>query len=97
MASTGRFGWFLIGVICGAIVLEVYDGISGFVPGWLRSGALFVRFMIQLVAWFGLMLAVAGVLGWRIIRKEQMNYLFVGFGAFIVTLELLLAIPFGFL
>jgi hypothetical protein len=95
LASTGRFGWFLIGVILGAIVLALYDGIAGFVPGWLRSGAVVVRFIIQLVAWFGLMLAVGSVLGWRVIRKDQMNYLLVGFGAIIVTLELLLSIPFG--
>ncbi len=54
-----------------------------------------MRFIIQLVAWFGLMLAVGSVLGWRIIRKDQMNYLMVGFGAIIVTLELLSSIPFG--
>jgi hypothetical protein len=95
LASTGRFGWFLIGVILGAIILELYNGIVGFVPGWLRTGAVLVRFVIQLVAWFGLMLAVGSVLGWRVIRKDQMHYLLVGFGAIIVTLELLLAIPFG--
>ena len=95
MASTGRFGWFLIGVILGAIILELYNGIVGFVPGWLRPGALVVRFLIQLVTWFGLMLAVGSVLGWRVIRKDQMNYLLVGFGAIIVTLELLLSIPFA--
>ncbi len=61
----------------------------------LRAGAVLVRFIIQLVAWFGLMLAVASVLGWRIIRKDQMNYLLVGFGAIIATLELLSATPFG--
>ena len=95
MASTVRFGWFLIGVILGAIILELYNGILGFVPGWLRAGALVVRFIIQLVAWFGLMLAVGSVLGWRVIRKDQMNYFLVGLGAVIVTLELLLAIPFA--
>lgn len=95
MASTGRFGWFLIGVILGAIILELYNGIVGFAPGWLKAGAVLVRFVIQLIAWFGLMLAVASVLGWRVIRKDQMNYLLVGFGAIIVTMELLLAIPFG--
>jgi len=46
------------------------------------------------VAWFGLMLAVAGVLGSRIIRKDQMNYTLIGFGAIIVTLDLWLSIPF---
>jgi len=95
LASTVRFGWFLIGVILGAIILELYNGILGFVPGWLRAGALVVRFIIQLVAWFGLMLAVGSVLGWRVIRKDQMNYFLVGLGAVIVTLELLLAIPFA--
>ena len=95
MASTGRFGWFLIGVILGAITLELYNGIVGLFPLWLRAGAVIVKFIIQLVAWFGLMLAVGSVLGWRVIRKDQMNYLLVGFGAIIVTLELLLAIPFG--
>jgi len=40
------------------------------------------------------MLAVAGVLGSRIIRKDQMNYSLIGFGAIIVTLELWLSIPF---
>jgi hypothetical protein len=95
LASTGRFGWFFIGVIIGAIILELFNGIVGFVPGWLRAGAVIVRFLIQLVAWFGLMLAVGSVLGWRVIRKDQMNYLLVGFGAIIVTLELLLSIPFA--
>jgi hypothetical protein len=95
MTSTGRFGWFLIGVILGAIILELYNGIAGFVPGWLRTGAVIVRFIIQLVGWFGLMLAVGSVLGWRVIRKDQMNYLLVGFGAIVVTLDLVAAIPFG--
>jgi hypothetical protein len=94
LASTGRFGWFLIGVILGAIVLEVYNGVVGFVPRWLGSATAFVGFLINLVAWFGLMLAVAGVLGSRIIRKDQMNYSLIGFGAIIVTLELWLSIPF---
>lgn len=82
-------------MIIGAIILQLYNGIVGFLPGWLRTGAVIVRFIISLVAWFGLMLAVASVLGWRVVRKDQMNYLLVGFGAIIVTLELLLAIPFG--
>jgi hypothetical protein len=45
----------------GAIILELYNGIIGFVPGWLRAGAVVVRFVIQLVAWFGLMLGVGSV------------------------------------
>ena len=94
MATTGRFGWFLIGVIVGAIVLELYKGIVGFVPGWLITGAVIVRFIISLVAWFGLMLAVGRALGWRVVRKDQMNHFLVGFGTIIVTLELLQAIPF---
>jgi len=94
LASTGRVGWFLIGVILGAIVLEVYNGIVGFVPRWLGSATAVVGFLIHLVAWFGLMLAVAGVLGSRIIRKDQMNYTLIGFGAIIVTLDLWLSIPF---
>ena len=94
MASMGRFSWFLIGVIIGAIVLEVYNGILGFTPGWLRSGVSLVGFVIQLVAWVGLMLAVIGSLGSRLIRRDEMNYLLVGFGAIIVTLELLSSIPF---
>jgi hypothetical protein len=87
-------GWFLIGVIIGAIVLEVYNGILGFTPGWLRGGVSIVGFLIQLVAWIGLMLAVIGSLGSRVIRRDEMNYLLVGFGAIIITLELFLAIPF---
>ena len=94
LASTGRLGWFLIGVILGAIVLEVYNGIVGFVPRWLGSAAAVVGFLIDLVAWFGLMLAVASVLGSRIIRKDQMNYSLIGFGAIIMTLELWLSVPF---
>ena len=93
MASTGRLGWFLIGVIIGAIVLEIYNGIVGFVPRWLGGAAAVVGFLIHLVAWFGLMLAVAGVLGSRIIRKDQMNYSLIGFGAIIVTVELWLSTP----
>ncbi len=81
LASTGRLGWFLIGVILGAIVLEVYNGIVGFVPRWLGGATAVVGFLIHLVAWFGLMLAVAGVLGSRIIRRDQMNYILIGFGA----------------
>ena len=95
MASTGRLGWFLIGVILGAIILEVYNGIVGFVPRWLGGAAAVAGFLIHLVAWFGLMLAVAGVLGSRIIKQDQMNYSLVGFGAIIVTLDLWLSIPFG--
>ena len=95
MASTGCFGWFLIGVIIGAIVLEVYNGIVGFVPRWLGAATAVVGFIIQLVSWFGLMLAVAGVLGWRVIRKDQMNFVLIGFGAIVVTLGLLQSIPFG--
>jgi len=94
MASTGRLGWFLIGVILGAIVLEVYNAIVGYVPRWLGSATSVVGFLIQLVAWFGLMLAVAGVLGSRILRKDQMNYSLIGFGAIIATLELWLFVPF---
>ena len=94
MASTGRLGWFLIGVILGAIVLEIYNGIVGFVPRWLASATAVVGFLIHLVAWIGLMLAVAGVLGSRIIGKDQINYTLIGFGAIIVTLELWLSIPF---
>jgi hypothetical protein len=47
-----------------------------------------LAFLIHLVAWFGLMLAVAGSLGSRIIRQDQVNYILIGFGAIIVTLEL---------
>ncbi len=82
MASTGRFGWFLIGVILGAIILELFNATVRFVPRWLGAA-------------FGLMLAVGGVLGSRIIRKDQMNYSLIGFGAIIVTLELWLSIPFA--
>lgn len=94
MASTGRFGWFLLGVIIGAIVFEVYNAILGFTPGWLRSGISVVGFIIQLVAWIGLMLSVAASLGSRPIHRDEMNYLLVGFGAIIVTLELLSLVPF---
>ena len=94
MASTGRFGWFLIGVIIGAIILELYNVTVRFVPRWLGAATTIVGFLIHLVAWFGLMLAVAGVLGSRLIRKDQMNYSLIGFGAIIVTLELWLSIPF---
>ena len=95
MASTGRFGWFLIGVILGAIILELYNVTVRFVPRWLGAATVVVGFLIHFVAWFGLMLAVAGVLGSRIIRKDQMNYSLIGFGAIIVTLELWLSIPFA--
>jgi hypothetical protein len=95
LASTGRFGWFLIGVIIGAIILELYNLTVRFIPRWLGAATSLVGFLIHLVAWFGLMLAVAGVLGSRIIRKDQMNYSLIGFGAIIVTLELWLSIPFA--
>lgn len=95
MSSTGRFGWFLIGVIIGAIVLEVYNVTVRYVPRWLGSATTLVGFIIQLIAWFGLMLAVIGVLGSRVIRQDQMNYILIGFGAIIVTLELWQSIPFG--
>ena len=94
MASTGRFGWFLIGVILGAIILELFNATVRFVPRWLGAATALVGFLIHLVAWLGLMLAVAGVLGSRIIRKDQMNYTLIGFGAIIVTLDLWLSIPF---
>jgi hypothetical protein len=95
LASTGRFGWFLIGVIIGAIILEVFNATVRFVPRWLGAETAIVGFLIHLVAWFGLMLAVVGTLGSRVIRKDQMNYALIGFGAIIVTLELWLSIPFG--
>ena len=95
MASTGRLGWFLIGVILGTIILETYNGIVGFVPRWLGSATSVVGFLIHLVAWFGLMLAVAGSFGSRIIRQDKTNYILVGFGAIIVTLELWSSIPFA--
>jgi hypothetical protein len=95
VASTGRFGWFLTGVIIGAIILELYDVTVRFVPRWLGAATALVEFLIHLVAWFGLMLAVAGVLGSRLIRKDQMNYSLIGFGAIIVTLELWLSLPFA--
>ena len=94
MASTGRLGWFLIGVIVGAIALEVYNVILGLSPGWLRGGVSIIGFVIQLVAWIGLMLAVVSSLGSRLIRRDEMNYLLVGFGAITVTLELLSLLPF---
>ena len=93
MASTGRLGWFLIGAILGAIVLELYNAIVGFVPRWLGSATAVVGFLIHLVSWFGLMLAVAGVLGSRVIRRDPMYYSLIGFGAIIVTLELWLSTP----
>jgi hypothetical protein len=95
LASTGRLGWFLIGVIIGAITLELYNVTVRFVPRWLGGATTLVGFLIQLVAWFGLMLAVASVLGSRVIRKDPMYFALVGFGAIIVTLELLQSIPFG--
>ena len=87
-------GWFLIGVIIGAIVLEVYNAISGLSASWLRGGVSIVGFLIQLVAWIGLMLAVVSSLGSRVIHRDETNYLLVGFGAIIVTIELLSSIPF---
>ena len=95
MASTGRFGWFLIGVILGAIILELFNATVRFVPRWLGTATALVGFLIHLVAWFGLILAVASVLGWRVVRKDEMSYALVGFGAIVVTLELWLSIPFG--
>jgi hypothetical protein len=95
LASTGRLSWFFIGLILGTITLEVYNGIVGFVPRWLGGATTVVGFLIHLVGWFGLMLAVAGVLGSRIIRKDQLNYSLIGFGAIIVTLDLWLSIPFA--
>jgi len=95
LASTGRFCWFLNGVILGAIILELYNATVRFVPRWLGGATTIVGFLINLVAWFGLMLAVIGVLGSRIIRKDQINYGLIGFGAIIVTLELWLSIPYG--
>lgn len=90
----GRLGWFFIGVIVGAIAYEVYNVILGLSPDWLRGGVSLVGFFIQLVAWIGLMLAVASSLGSRVIRRDELNYLLVGFGAIVVTLELLSSIPF---
>ena len=95
MASTGRFGWFIIGVILGAIILEVFNGIVGYVPRWLGGATSVVGFLIHLVAWFGLMLAVAGVFGSRLVRREEVNYGLIGFGAIIVTLELWFSVPFA--
>src|SRR5215472_489895 len=94
MTSSGRFGGLLVGVILGVIVLVLYDATAGVVPNWLRSGVSLFGFMIQLVAWVGLMLAVAGFLGWRVIRNDQLTYVLVGFGAVVLTLELLSSIPF---
>lgn len=94
MASAGRFGWFLIGVIIGAAVFEVYNGILRLIPGWLRVGVSIGGFLIQLVAWIGLMLAVVGSLGSRVTRRDELNYFLIGFGAIVITLELLSAIPF---
>lgn len=87
-------GWFLIGVIIGAIMLEVYNAILGLSPSWLKGGISIVGFLIELVAWIGLMLAVVSSLGSRMIRRDEVNYLLVGFGAIIMTLELLYSIPF---
>ena len=39
------------------------------------------------------MLAVAGVLGSRVIRRDPTYYFLIGFGAIIVTLELWLSTP----
>lgn len=76
-------------------MLEVFNATVGYLPSFLRAGVSLVRFLIQLVAWIGLMLAVIGALGSRVIRRDEMNYFLVGFGAIIVTLELLATIPFG--
>ena len=81
-------------MIIGAVVFEVYNGVLGLAPDWLRSGVSIGGFLIQLVAWIGLMLAVVGSLGSRIIRRDEMNYFLVGFGAIVITLELLSSIPF---
>jgi hypothetical protein len=99
LASTGRLGWFLIGVILGAIVKVIYAaiiGIMGSIPPWFGGMAAVVVFLIRLVAWFGLMLAVVGSLGSRIIKQDQTNYVLIGFGAIIITLELFSFIQFHY-
>ncbi|HEV2119886.1 MAG TPA: hypothetical protein VGS11_07275 [Candidatus Bathyarchaeia archaeon] len=91
MAFTERFSWFLRGVILGIVVIVVYYLASIFVifPGFRGEPTLAIIIaLIELVAWFGLMLAVGGVLGWRIIRKDHVNYLLVGFGTVIITQQL---------
>ncbi len=94
MTSSGRFGGLLVGAILGVIVLAIYDITEGVVPNSLRPGVSLFGFIIQLVAWVGLMLAVAGFLGWRVIRNDQMVYVLVGFGAIVLTLELFSSVPF---
>ncbi len=94
MTSSGRFGGLLVGAIIGVIVLAIYDVTAGVVPNLLRSGVSLFGFIIQLVVWVGLMLAVAGFLGWRVIRNDQMTCVFVGFGAIVLTLQLFSSIPF---
>jgi hypothetical protein len=100
LASTGRLGWFIIGVILGAIVQGIYTGFvvfiasTGFASSWFAGAIAVVFFLIRLVAWFGLMLAVAASLGSRIIRQDKMNYALIGFGAIIITLELFSFIQF---
>jgi hypothetical protein len=103
LASTGRLGWFLIGIILGAIVQAVFIGIEVFYAGrvgsfynWVANAEAVLGFLIHLVAWFGLMLAVAASLGSRFIRQDKMNYILVGFGTLIVTLELFSFIQFRF-
>jgi hypothetical protein len=66
----------------------VFVGSTGLSSTWLSGIMTVLAFLIHLVAWFGLMLAVAASLGSRIIRQDQMNYILIGFGAIIVTLEL---------
>lgn len=95
MASTGRLGWFVIGIILGAIVEGIYTAILYIIPlGDLnpRFGTgpfVVIRLLIHLAAWFGLMLAVAGSLGSRIIRQDKTTYILIGFGTLVITLELL--------
>ena len=94
MTSSGRFSGLLVGGIIGVIVFALYDIMAGVVPNWLKSGVSLFGFIIQLVTWVGLMLAVAGFLGWRVVSNDQMTYVLVGFGAIVLTLELLSSIPF---
>ena len=100
MASTGRLGWFILGIILGAIIQGIYTGLvvfiasTGFTSSWFAGALTVVFFLSRLVAWFGLMLAVAASLGSRIIRQDKMNYALIGFGAIIVTLELFSFIQF---
>src|SRR3989442_11677950 len=97
LASTGRLGWFLIGVILGAIILEVYNGIVGFVPRWLGGAAAVAGFLVHLVALFGLMLAVAGVFRSRIIKEGHIEFSLGGLGAKNLNPKLLVFLPFWFL